>query len=61
MLEFFYDKKYSNFAIITMILVTFLVLETDVYWWFLLYLPAVVIDEYFFGMLMEEYIDEDEQ
>jgi hypothetical protein len=61
MLEFFYDKKYSNFAIMVMILVTYLVLETDVYWWFLLYLPAVVIDEYFFGMLMEEYIDEDEQ
>jgi uncharacterized membrane protein YwzB len=61
MLEFFFDKKYSNFAIVVMVLVTYLVLETDVYWWFLLYLPAVVIDEYFFGMLMEEYIDEDEQ
>ena len=59
MLEFFFDKKYSNFAIVVMVLVTYLVLETDVYWWFLLYLPAVVIDEYFFGMLMEEYTDEE--
>jgi hypothetical protein len=59
MLEFFFDKKYSNFAIITMILVTYLVLHTDVYWWFLLYLPAVIIDDYFFGMLMEEYTDEE--